>query len=267
MHTLDAWDRLSSPGLKRLRHLINSAGLKQSVCSSFDSSALSSAHRCLWDYCSKELEQLGLPYHARRGSDKRHLSDVLIADLLLAFDKLDLNDNLLPIYCEAVDLIMLPCLAVDPISERFEANANCLHSVADKMNGLPPKVSDAVTSALSAPLTSCCDSLNYLVNNVASQVQQLVSCVDSLKVPLPPMLILIILLVLFHQLQQMLLTLVPLNPELLVGVFIPLGHLIALKTLSFLDFLKPHCWLLSLILMMSPIISLVDLSRFLMRSV
>ena len=78
-------------------------------------------------------------------------------------------------------LYMLPCLAVDPISKRLEANTNCLHSVADKMNGLPPKVSDAVTSALSAPLTSCCDSLNSLVNNVASQVQQLVSCVDSLK--------------------------------------------------------------------------------------
>ena len=159
----------------------DSASLKQSVCSSFDSFTLSSAHKHLWDYCSKELEQLGLPYHARRGSDKRHLSDVLIADLLLAFDKLDLNDNLPPIYCEAVDLIMLPCLAVDPISERLEANTNCLHSVADKMNGLPPKVSDAVTSALSAPLTSCCDSLNSLVNNVASQVQHLVSCVDSLK--------------------------------------------------------------------------------------
>ena len=124
---------------------------------------------------------LGLPYHARCGSDKRHLSDVLIADLLLAFDKLDLNDNLPPIYCEAVDLIMLPCLAVDPISERLEANTNCLHSVVDKMNGLPPKVSDAVTSALSTPLTSCCDSLNSLVNNVAKQVQDLVSCVDSLK--------------------------------------------------------------------------------------
>ena len=109
------------------------------------------------------------------------LSDILFADLLLAFDKFDLSDNLPPIYCEAVDLIMLPCLAVDPISERLEANTNCLHSVADKTNGLLPKVSDAVTSALSAPLTSCCDSLNSLVNNVASQVQQLVSCMDSLK--------------------------------------------------------------------------------------
>ena len=47
---------------------------------------------------------------------------------------------------------MLSYLAVDPISERLEPNTNCLHSVADKMNGLPPKVSDAVTSALSAPL-------------------------------------------------------------------------------------------------------------------
>ena len=76
---------------------------------------------------------------------------------------------------------MLPFLAIDPISERLEANTNCLHSVVDKMNGLPPKVSDAVTSALSTPLTSCCDSLNSLVDNVAKQVQDLVSCVDSLK--------------------------------------------------------------------------------------
>ena len=76
---------------------------------------------------------------------------------------------------------MLPCLAVDPIPERLEANTNCLHSVADKMNGLPPKVSDAVISAFSVPVTSCCDPLNSLVNNIASQVQHLVSCVDSLK--------------------------------------------------------------------------------------
>ena len=47
-----------------------SAGLKQSLCSSFDSSALPSAYKHLWEYCSKELEQLGLPYHARCGSDK-----------------------------------------------------------------------------------------------------------------------------------------------------------------------------------------------------
>ena len=31
---------------------------------------------------------------------------------------------------------MLPFPAVDPISERLEANTNCLHSVADKMNDL-----------------------------------------------------------------------------------------------------------------------------------
>ena len=49
--------------IKAYRLRGDSAGLKQSVCSS-------SAHRRLWDYCSKELEQLGLPYHARCGSDR-----------------------------------------------------------------------------------------------------------------------------------------------------------------------------------------------------
>lgn len=47
---------------------------------------------------------------------------------------------------------MLPFLAIDPISERLEANTNCLHSVVDKMNGLPPKVSDVLLSALLSPL-------------------------------------------------------------------------------------------------------------------
>ena len=42
--------------IKAYRLRGDSAGLKQSVCSSFDSSALSSAHKHLWDYCSKELE-------------------------------------------------------------------------------------------------------------------------------------------------------------------------------------------------------------------
>ena len=50
---------------------------------------------------------------------------------------------------------------------------------------LPPEVTDAVTSAFSTPLTSCCDPLSSLVNNininVAVQVQHRVSCVDSLK--------------------------------------------------------------------------------------
>ena len=140
---------------------------------------------------------------------------------------------------------MLPFPAVDPISERLEANTNCLHSVADKMNDLPPKVSDAVSSVLSAPLTSCCDSLNSLVNNMAVQVQHPVSCVDSLKSTFASKLVQVNLLVLFHKLWVMLLSLDLLNPKLLGGVLILLGHLIALKTLSYLVFLKPRCWLLS----------------------
>ena len=68
----------------RLRGAI--VGLKQAVCSSFDDTPLSYAYKLLWDSCSSELESLGLQYHARRGSDRHQLSDILFADILLAFD-------------------------------------------------------------------------------------------------------------------------------------------------------------------------------------
>ena len=43
----------------------------------------------MWDFCSSDLDQLGLPFHSRRGSDKRQVTDVLLADIVAAFDKLD----------------------------------------------------------------------------------------------------------------------------------------------------------------------------------
>ena len=62
--------------------------MKQAVCSSFDDTSLSYAYKLLWDSYSSELESLGLQHHARRGSD------ILFADILLAFEKLDDQDKL-----------------------------------------------------------------------------------------------------------------------------------------------------------------------------
>ena len=71
--------------------------LKQEVCSQFDPSSLGSAHKLLWDFCGSDLEQLGLPYHARRGSDKRQVTDILVADITVtAIDKLILSKKFLP---------------------------------------------------------------------------------------------------------------------------------------------------------------------------
>ena len=59
----------------------------------------------LWDFCCTDLESLGLHYHARL-----QFSDILTADILLAFEKLKDKEKLPPIYCEANDLIKLPSL-------------------------------------------------------------------------------------------------------------------------------------------------------------
>ena len=127
------------------------------------------------------LESLGFQYHARRGSDRRQLSDIQITDIPLAFEKLDDKDKLPSIYCEANDLIKLPSLETDPVSKRVEANAECIRTLSESIYGLPSRVSEAVTPVISAPISSCSESLSSLVSNVAAQVQQLVSCVESLK--------------------------------------------------------------------------------------
>ena len=67
------------------------------ACSQFDPSSLGSAHKLLWDFCDSDLEQLGLPYHARRGSDKRQVTDILVPDITVtAIDKLILSKKFLP---------------------------------------------------------------------------------------------------------------------------------------------------------------------------
>ena len=83
-------------------------GLKQAVLSTFDPTSLRSSHKLLWDFCRDDLQQTGLTYYSRRGSEKRVLTDVLLADILVAFEKLDAADKLPTIFCEANDLIRLP---------------------------------------------------------------------------------------------------------------------------------------------------------------
>ena len=67
--------------------------------------------------CGDCLDNLGLPYHPRRGSDKRQVADFLLADIVAAFDKLDGVDKIPPIFCEATGLNKLPSLSLDPVSK------------------------------------------------------------------------------------------------------------------------------------------------------
>ena len=153
----------------------NTVGLKQAVLSHFDPSCLNNAHKLLWNTNGDILEQMGLPYHARRGSDKCQVSDVLLADIVTAFDKLDACDKLPNIYCEAFDLTKIPCLVPDIVSKRVADNTSSLESLTNAVQNLPSKLS----TTLFEPVTKCCDGLNELIFSVKTQLDHLSASVKS----------------------------------------------------------------------------------------
>ena len=150
-------------------------GLKQEVCSQFDPSSLGSAHKLLWDFCGSDLEQLGLPFHARRGSDKRQVTDIFVADIVTALDKLDSVEKIPDIYCEATDLIKLPSLNLDPVSKKLVENGTTLQSLVEGVKALPSKVSAVLTESV----TKCCVHLEKLVSSVKEELDQFSRTVSS----------------------------------------------------------------------------------------
>ena len=76
--------------------------LRSSLLEIFDCSSLSSALRELWEFCRSDLERIGFLYQAHRSTD------TFFSDLDSAFVKLDLDNNLPDIFCEASDLLLLP---------------------------------------------------------------------------------------------------------------------------------------------------------------
>ena len=94
----------------------------------------------LWDYCRQELDAAGIVYHARRGSDKRCQLVANIDDILEAFVALDSTDLIPGIYCEATDLLRIPSLSLDPISEKIETNTLSLKDLAVKIDLLEAKI-------------------------------------------------------------------------------------------------------------------------------
>ena len=179
--------QLSDPVLafiKAYRLRGNTLGLKQAVFSSFDAPSLTVAYKALWDYCKEDLELQGLTYHSRRGSVKRQIMDVVFADILIAFEKLDIVDKLPLIYCEANQLLRLPCLVPDPISKKLDSNSKLLDSLVHKVDGLPALVTASATSAASSASDSvgkCCSALDNLISTLKQQLDQFSSSVSSLS--------------------------------------------------------------------------------------
>ena len=94
------------------------SNLKRLVADRFDPSDVALALKALYDHCSTDLASQGFLFQQRRLSER--LFDLVFADIILAFEKLDHIDKIPLIYCEATDLITLPSLMSDPITTHPE---------------------------------------------------------------------------------------------------------------------------------------------------
>ena len=118
--------------------------LKKRVCQHFSPADVENAKKELWDYCRKDLEAAGIAYHIRRGSDKRSQLAANVDDLAEAFVALDSSDLIPGIYCEATDLLRIPSLSLDPVSEKVETNTLSLNDLVAKVGCLEAKIASLV---------------------------------------------------------------------------------------------------------------------------
>ena len=111
------------------------------MCERFSGAAVFTAKILLWDSCAEALRSLNLPFQQRRDSDKRKQITADVEDLVLAFDALDSNDSIPPIFCEASELFKLPLISLDPVAEKVEKNSSILKDSTSAMSRLESKFS------------------------------------------------------------------------------------------------------------------------------
>ena len=138
----------------------------------------------LWDHCRQDLEAAGLPYHSRRDSDRRSQIAANLDDIVQAFVVLDSSDLIPGIYCEATDLLQVPSLSLDPISEKVETNTLSLQDLVSKIDHLEAKLSSlfeassnahsqttyADVTASTIPIPSASASMSQIPQKVLSKL-------------------------------------------------------------------------------------------------
>jgi len=104
---------------------------------------MSKAKKALWvSDCSNLLSNAGLSCQQCRGLEKRSQAAVDLDDILVAFDKLDEIDKLPEIFCEAVDLVLLPPIVADSCTELVQRNCSVLEAIELKLDSLSSEISN-----------------------------------------------------------------------------------------------------------------------------
>ena len=100
--------------------------LRNVIMERFSSADVEKAKKLLWEVCEGLLLGAGLEFHIRRDSDRRSQLSANLDDLLQAFHRLDSTDEIPLFYCEALHLLKLPPLSLDPIAEQVKLNSSVL---------------------------------------------------------------------------------------------------------------------------------------------
>ena len=120
--------------------------LRSVVKERFSSESVETAKKRLWDSCMSDLEALGLTFHSRRDSDNRSQLAANLDDILQAFEALD-SISLIPvIYCEALELLKLPPLALDPVAEQVQRNSQIVQALISNVQSLEKKLSSHIST-------------------------------------------------------------------------------------------------------------------------
>ena len=170
--------------IKAYRLRGDNESLKKRVCEHFSPNDIENAKKMLWDHCRQDLEAAGLPYHSRRDSDRRSQIAANLDDIVQAFVVLDSSDLIPGIYCEATDLLQVPSLSLDPISEKVETNTLSLQDLVSKIDHLEAKLSSlfeassnahsqttyADVTASTIPIPSASASMSQIPQKVLSKL-------------------------------------------------------------------------------------------------
>ena len=117
--------------------------LKRAALAKFDDGLMSKAKKDLWEspVSSGDLESVGLSYQTRRGSERRTQAAADLDDILCAFDKLDEANKVPEIFCEAAQLVNLPPVAPDPVTELVKHNNSTLQDIHANLESLRQEIS------------------------------------------------------------------------------------------------------------------------------
>ena len=100
----------------------------------------------LWFSCDHALTEKGWVHQNRCDSERRSQAAAHLDDVIEAFDLLYGSDDLPLMLCEAKDLLLLPPLSLDPVSEQLSQNTDNLEQLATKIVSLVTDLTVLMTS-------------------------------------------------------------------------------------------------------------------------